>query len=141
MRSTVKAQRFPAAGIPDTEKQAGVGILRRSLHLLRRAITRNQDERVDVALIQPTEREVAATDSGENPQQRQVAARLRAETQTAVGARQRGGEQPERVHLLEFRPWSLVAVTVGVRRDRIGEALRSSEKLPRGPACRPLLVL
>ena len=100
-------------------------IARRAVELRRRAELPHQHERVDMAFVEPADRQVAAADMRQRAQQRAEARRL-AEPGAAERGRQRRGEQAGVVQPADRRG-GIAAVVIGLgggggepRHQRVG---------------------
>src|SRR5579875_956057 len=96
--------------VPHSKQLAGVSVFRRDPPLLGRAVRMDQDQRVDVSLIQPSQGEITATKGRQDTKQRQVTTGLRAQAQTAETDRQGSSHQASRVQPRERREgWMRIA--------------------------------
>ena len=91
----LEAEEIRAAGVPDAEDEACLSVVCGALKLGRGAEGGDENEGVDVAFVKSAESEISAANDGEHTEEGEVIAGFGTETEAAVGARERGGEEAE----------------------------------------------
>ena len=123
-----QAQRFCAAGVPDSGEHAVAGVLGEAFELFRRAVAGDEEDPVDVAFEDAAEGEIGAAGNGEEAQEGGVAARLCSQTEPAVRRGQWGGERPDGGKALQLAPGSSVEAETGARRQFVCQLLSVGEE-------------